>query len=92
MLASLALALAACSVSTKSVNVAPVKPPQIARPDSKLLKVCDRPVLLPYGPMTQAQVEEMWIADRSALLACYRKQLALRNYIVDRDDALRGAL
>jgi hypothetical protein len=42
--------------------------------------------------MTQAQVEELWIADRSALLACYRRHLALRNYIVDRDDALRGAL
>ncbi|WP_312405210.1 hypothetical protein [Rhizobium sp.] len=42
--------------------------------------------------MTQAQVEEMWIADRSALLACYRRHLALRNFIVERDDALRGAL
>lgn len=89
---SLALALTACGVSTKSVNVAPVKPPQIARPDSKLLNTCDRPVLLPYGPMTQAQVEELWIADRSALLACYRRHLALRNYIVERDDALRGVL
>ncbi|MEV4606209.1 anaerobic dehydrogenase [Neorhizobium sp. LMR1-1-1.1] len=53
---------------------------------------CTRPMLLPKGTMPQAQVEELWIADRSALLACYRKQLALRNYIVDRDDALRGEL
>lgn len=92
MLTGLALALAACSVSTKSVNVSPVKPPQIARPDSSLLRPCTRPVLLGQGPLTQAQVEELWIADRSALLACYRKQLALRNFIVERDDALRGVL
>jgi hypothetical protein len=92
LLASLALALAACSVSTKSVNVAPVKPPQIARPDASLTRSCARPALLPDGPMTQAQVEELWIADRSALLACYRRHLALRNFIVDRDDALRGVL
>ena len=89
MLASLALALAACSVSTKSVSP-PVKPPQIARPDSTLLATCPRPVVLGQGPLTQAQVEEFWIADRSALLACYRRHLALRNYIVGRDDALRG--
>ncbi|WP_177230880.1 dehydrogenase [Rhizobium sp. NFR07] len=90
MLTSLALVLAACSVSTKSVNVAPVKPPAIVAPDSALLKACDRPVLLEHGPLTQAQVEELWITDRAALLACYRRHLALRNYIVDRDEALRG--
>jgi hypothetical protein len=67
-----------------------VKPPQITRPDSKLMKACDRPLLLPYGPMMQSQVEESWIADRAALLSCYRRQLALRNYIIDRDNALRG--
>lgn len=92
MLTSLALALAACSVSTKSSNVAPVKPPAIARPDISLLRSCARPVALRQGPMTQAQVEEMWIADRSALLACYRRHLALRNFIIERDDALRGDL
>jgi hypothetical protein len=41
--------------------------------------------------LTQARVEELWIADRSALLACFRRHLALRNFVTDRDDALRGA-
>jgi hypothetical protein len=67
-----------------------VKPPQIARPDSALLKVCDRPALLGQGALTQAQVEELWITDRSALLDCYRRHLALRNFVVERDDALMG--
>lgn len=88
MLAVLPLALAACSVSTKSVS--PVKPPTIAAPDSALTKVCALPANIGNKPLTQEQVEDLWIADRSALLECYRRQLALRNYIIDRDDALRG--
>lgn len=90
MLAALPLALAACSVSTKSVSLAPVKPPQIARPDSKLLRLCALPFDLGDKPLTQEQVEDLWIADRSALLDCYRRHLALRNFVIERDDALRG--
>ena len=89
MLAALPLALAACSVSTKSVRP-PVKPPTLARPDSKLLWMCSLPLDIGKGPLTQAQVEDMWITDRQALLYCYRRHLALRNFVIDRDDALRG--
>lgn len=88
MLTALASALAACSVSTRSVN--PVKPPQIATPDSALIKACALPVDIGKGPLTQAQVEDLWITDRSALLDCYRRHLALRNFVVERDDSLRG--
>jgi nitrous oxide reductase accessory protein NosL len=88
MLTVLALVLAACSVSTKSVS--PLKPPQIARPDSALLRLCALPMDIGKGPLTQAQVEDLWITDRSALLACYRRHLALRNFVIERDDALRG--
>lgn len=88
MLAALPLALAACSASTKSVS--PVKPPQIARPDSALLKACARPADLGTEPLTQEQAEDLWITDREALLACYRRHLALRDFIIDRDNALRG--
>lgn len=88
MLAALPLVLAACSVSTRSVN--PVKPPVIVAPDSKLLKACGLPVALGDGPLTQAQVEELWASDRYALLDCYRRHLALRNFVIERDDALRG--
>ncbi len=90
MLTSLCLALAACSVSTKSVRVVPPPAPQIAAPDSALLRDCLRPVDLGAKPLTQARLEQLWIADRSALLQCYRRHLALKNYIIDRDDALRG--
>lgn len=90
MLAALPLALTACAVSTKSVSVAPVKPPVIAMPDSKLLRLCALPVDLGGEPLTQAEVERLWITDRSALLDCYRRHLALRDFVVDRDGRLRG--
>ncbi|MQB20561.1 dehydrogenase [Agrobacterium tumefaciens] len=88
MLAVLPLVLAACSVSTKSVS--PVKPPAIAAPDSALMKICSLPANLGNKPLTQEQVEDLWIVDRTSLLECYRRHLALRNYVADRDDALRG--
>jgi hypothetical protein len=88
MLAALPLALTACSVSTQSVN--PIKPPVLVAPDSRLLKKCGLPADLGNGALTQARVEELWADDRYALLDCYRRHLALRNFIVERDDALRG--
>lgn len=90
MLTSLCLALAACSVSTKSARIVPPPTPQIAAPDSTLLKACNRPVELGAAPLTQSRLEELWISDRSALLQCYRRHIALKNFIIDRDDALRG--
>ena len=89
MLAALPLILMGCSVSTKSVS--PQRAPQIAMPDSKLIKTCDLPIDLGSGALVQSQVEELWATDRQALIDCYRRHLALRNFIIDRDDALRGA-
>ncbi|KAB1089408.1 anaerobic dehydrogenase [Neorhizobium galegae] len=54
------------------------------------MKACGLPVNLGDKPLTQADVERLWITDRSALLDCYRRHLALRNFVVTRDDALRG--
>ena len=54
------------------------------------MKTCTLPVDIGKGPLTQEQVEDLWITDRQALLACYRRHLALRNFVLDRDDALRG--
>jgi hypothetical protein len=65
--------------------------PVIARPDSSLLKVCGLPVDIGKGALSQAQVEDLWISDRAALLTCYRRHTALRNFIIDRDNALRGS-
>lgn len=86
MLAALLSVLPACSASTKYVSRLPV----VVAPDSALLKACDLPVDLGANPMAQAQVEKLWISDRSRLLSCYRRHLALRDFIIDRDDALRG--
>lgn len=61
-------------------------------PDSALMKECGKPVALGDGPLVQEDVERLWITDRSALLECYRRHLALRNFVVDRDDGLRGAV
>ncbi|MFF0919081.1 anaerobic dehydrogenase [Rhizobium leguminosarum] len=52
--------------------------------------LCSLPVDLGNGTLSQANLEELWIADRQALLDCYRRHLALRNFVTDRDDALRG--
>lgn len=87
MLASLCLVLPACGVSTRYVKAAP----QIVRPDAELMKACDLPVNLGENPIAQAQLEKLWITDRQRLLECYRRHLALRDFVVDRDDALRGA-
>lgn len=54
------------------------------------MKACALPANIGSKPLTQEQVEDLWITDRSSLLECYRRHLALRNYVIDRDDALRG--
>ncbi|WP_376742161.1 anaerobic dehydrogenase [Ensifer canadensis] len=55
------------------------------------MKACDLPVNLGDNPIAQAQLEKLWITDRRRLLECYRRHLALRDFVVDRDDALRGS-
>lgn len=86
------LALAACSVSTKSVKVIPVTRISLAAPDSALLRKCDLPVDLGSGALTRGQLERLWITDRAALLACGRRHGGLAEFIKERDDALRGVL
>jgi hypothetical protein len=54
------------------------------------MRLCALPVDIGKGPLTQAQVEDLWVTDRANMLACYRRHLALRNFIIDRDNALRG--
>ena len=87
---ALLLALTACGASTRSARIVQPVPPTIAVPDSAIMKECARPASLGKGSLTQERAEELWITDRSALLECYRRHLALRNYITDRDSSLRG--
>lgn len=88
MLTALLLVLPACAGLTKSVS--PAVLPQIARADSALLEACDLPIDLGVNPLAQAQLEKLWITDRKRLLTCYRRHLALRDFVIERDDALRG--
>lgn len=87
-LASLLLALPACSASTKYVS--PPPPPQLAKPDSALTKDCDAPADIGNEALTQEQTENFWIPDRKALIDCRRRHAALRDFYADRDRRLEG--
>ncbi|MGG6895819.1 dehydrogenase [Rhizobium sp. BR 315] len=87
-LASLLLALPACSASTRFVSPPPT--PQLARPDSALTKDCDRPVDVGDKPLSQEETENLWVKDRGALVACRRSKTALRDFYADRDSRLAG--
>ncbi|QIG68656.1 hypothetical protein EVB67_006 [Rhizobium phage RHph_TM3_3_14B] len=92
MLAALLSVLPACSALTRSGNIAVVPPPvpKLTRPDSALLERCKGPTDLGDKPLTQAQLEKLWITDRERLLTCIRRHLALRDFYADRDAALEG--
>lgn len=88
MLASLCFVLPQCAALTKSVKVTPAVPPRIARPSDELLKKCNLPVDLGDGPLAQERLERLWITDRLSLIKCYRRNLALVDFILDRDGRL----
>lgn len=88
MLASLCSVLPACAALTKSIKVTPAIPPRIAMPSDELLKKCNLPVDLGDGPLAQERLEKLWITDRSSLIMCYRRNLALVDFILDRDGRL----
>ncbi len=65
MLAVSAWALAACSGSTPSVEEIRIDPPEVAALDGCALAVEVSP-----GPLTQEQIERLWLRDRLALATC----------------------
>ncbi|MGZ2429571.1 anaerobic dehydrogenase [Rhizobium redzepovicii] len=78
-------------MSTRSDRlVVPPAAPKLTRPDSALTAKCLGPVDLGDKPLTQAQLENLWITDRERLLTCIRRHLALRDFYADRDAALEG--
>jgi hypothetical protein len=60
----------------------------LTKPDAALTAKCLGPVDLGDKPLSQAQLEQLWITDRERLLSCARKHLALRDYYADRDQLL----
>lgn len=51
----------------KSADSAPVLLPPVPRTVSD---GCERPLLLPSGGLTRAQVEQLWARDRANLVKC----------------------
>lgn len=78
MLAVSALGLTACagstgvSISPKAADFRPL-PPEFRR-------MCNGPVKLPEVAINQAQVEDLWIKDRSALKSCRSRHAATVRY------------
>jgi hypothetical protein len=64
----------------------------LRKADSALKTKCLGPVDLGDKPLTQAQLEKLWITDRERLLSCARRHLALRDFYADRDAGLEGKL
>jgi hypothetical protein len=80
MLIAVLLVLTACSESIGSVE-----PPVLADPPEEFTKECSRPVLLPNGPLTQSEVENLWIQDRNHLISCGMQLQALIDFFESRD-------
>lgn len=81
-----AFLLAACAASTPSVR-APINLPALP---AKLTH-CERPLLLADTPLTQAQVEQLWVRDRAALVKCGLTLDALVDFYQDLDQRLSAA-
>jgi hypothetical protein len=62
----------------------------LRKADSVLTTKCLGPVDLGDKPLTQAQLEHLWITDRERLLSCVRRHLALRDFYADRDAGIEG--
>jgi hypothetical protein len=62
----------------------------LRKADSALTTKCLGPVDLGDKPLTQAQLEHLWITDRERLLSCARRHMALRDFYADRDAGLEG--
>jgi hypothetical protein len=60
------------------------------KPDSTLVQKCAGPIDLGDKPLTQSDLERLWITDRARLLACIRRHIALVDFYADRDAGLGG--
>ena len=80
--------MASCA-STAFVDRAPAEL-VLARPPSALVDDCPRPVLIPAGTRTQADIEALWGRDRVSLKLCREEKAQLVKFYSARDDALRN--
>ena len=77
--------LVACSDSIGSVE-----PPDLAPAPEELTVLCEQPVLLPERILTQEEVENYWVQDRSNLMRCGQYKELLEEFYVDRDQKIGG--
>lgn len=79
--------LIACGDSIQSSS----EPPVLTPAPTRLTLPCSGPVILPERELTQSQVEELWLRDRSALVECGLSKEALVEFYHNRDALLIGA-
>jgi len=87
MLIVLLSVLTACGDSIQSSS----EPPVLLSAPTDLTGICPQPVPLPERELTQAEVEELWLRDRAALVDCGVTKAALLRYYRDRDARLIGS-
>ncbi len=75
--------LTACGESAVSVDAIALRPPE-----PEVTAPCAAGRALGTGPMTQAEVEQAWIADRSALRDCRARHALAVQWIEAVSDAL----
>lgn len=85
MLSAALSVLIACSDSIGSVE-----PPLLSPPPARLTRSCEKPVLLPEGDLTQAEVEFFWINDRENLIRCGLQLNELIEFYRNRDKGITG--
>lgn len=84
MLTGAALAVAACSGSTPSADLA------LQPPGADVLQPCEGPVRLFADDDTQLEQERQWAADRRRLVVCQRKHAAAMAWIGGVMEAVDG--
>lgn len=80
MLTILPFLLMGCEGLTNSIDGLPLDGPPVS-----LTEQCDRPVTLPDRTLTQVDVEQFWIQDRSNLITCGDRHSAVIDFYSSRD-------
>lgn len=79
-------ALTACGGSKRSADPEQI---DLRPPEESVMRPCDLASQL-AGPMTQAETETAWRADRVALAACRGRHAALVEWVRGTTEALNG--
>ena len=79
------LIVAQLVVTACSESIGSVEPPKLANPPRGLTLLCNKPVELPLHPLSQLEVEVLWIDDRNNLIGCGLRLQSLIDFYKSRD-------